>query len=209
MRYWKERKFGERPLVTMQVASFLDGDPRQIQALRCLLASFQAQTYKDWEALVTHDGTLHSRDAMRVVGDLCKEDPRIHFIETPEREGKFGHRWRQWIVNKRGKGAIVGFTNQDNYYCPSYLEWLVHELLVRKAQFVYCDMIHSHRNWTLLKTKPAYKHLDLGGFLARVELVRATPWKDFTFKGDGAYINALVKGAKRVVKVDAALFVHN
>lgn len=178
-------------------------------ALRCLIACLQAQTYAHWEALLTHDGPVrHSPDIDLLLSDLSR-DKRLRWLETPEREGHFGHRWRHWAVTEHARGDYVGFTNDDNYYSPVWLEWLISDLIAHKADFAYCDMIHSHLKWRLLKTRPAYRHLDLGGFVARTGLIKSTPWKDFSFRGDGAYINALVKKAKRVVKVSAALFVHN
>lgn len=209
MRFWKSRKISQPPLVTMQVAVYLNQDPRQVMALRCLVASLQAQTYSRWEALLVHDGPVrHTAETRALLEDLAKE-PRLQWYETPERKGHFGHEWRLWIVHKKAKGDVVGFTNQDGYYAPVYLEWMVSELLLRKAELVYCDMVHSHRLWSHLSTKPKRGHIDLGAFLTRMTLAKATPWTDTSFKGDGHYIGALARAAKRVVKVPGILYVHN
>ncbi len=207
MRFWKSRHFEKRPLVTMQVATFLNDEPRRMAALRVLVSCFQAQTYPHWEVLLTHDGPV--ADTARAEWTALGQDKRIRLIETPERKLAFGHPWRLWSLVNHANGAVFGFTNDDNYYAPVYLEWMMHELISRKADMVYCDMVHSHKQWKALNTRPTYRHLDLGGFLVRAELARSTPWVDFSFKGDGTYINALAAKAKRAVKVPALLFVHN
>jgi hypothetical protein len=45
--------------------------------------------------------------------------------------------------------------------------------------------------------------------MASRDLIAKVPWTDFSFSGDGAYIEALVASAKRARKLDATLFVHN
>ncbi len=207
MRFWKPKDLSRDLKVSMQVASFLNGEARQLEALLCLLYSFRAQTHKRWEAIVTHDGPITDpavRDAITSV-----KDKRIKLIETAEHKHHFGHPHRHWAITTHATGDVVGFTNQDNYYVPSYFSWMLSEMEEKRADFVYCDMVHSHTRWHFFPTKPKYKHLDLGGWLATASLVRATPWTDYSFSGDGAYINALVRKAKRVAKVGACLFVHN
>lgn len=206
MRYWTPREFTDPPTVTMLVASYLNGDrSNRLHALRCLLCSFMAQTYPHWRAVVVHDGPL---DQPEIVDYVAKLDSRIAFETTPGKIGHFGHKYRHQYASKVADGWI-GFTNDDNYYAPVYFEWLLSHALRQKAEMVYCDMVHSHKMWKPMTTQARYKYLDLGGFLATAALIKKTPWTDFSFKGDGTYINALRQRARKVVKVDATLFVHN
>lgn len=210
MRYWKPRKFERQPLVSMVVATYLE-DPYRCQSLVALLAALHVQTYHNWEAIVVHDGPCPVTLDRERLDELGPGDgvQRVYFHETKERRRQFGHPHRYWAATTLAKGEIIGFTNDDNYYAPVYFEWLVSEMLRQEADFVHCDMVHSHQLWQFFPTKPRYKKLDLGGFLVRAELVRSTPWTDFSFRGDGSYINALVQKARKVVKVPACLFVHN
>lgn len=205
MRYWKERKIHGKPVVSMAAAVYLDSK-RQRDVLLGFVYDFLSQTYPYWQLLLVHDGPCHL-EIKKPLEHVC--DSRVKWIETSERKKNFGHPWRRGVLLNHGTGQYVGFTNFDNRYVPVYLEWMVSELQSHKADFAYCDMVHSHKLWKLMQTKPSYKHLDLGDFLTTMDLVRATPWNDFSFRGDGTYINLLVSKAKKVVKVPAVLFTHN
>lgn len=203
MRYWKQRPTPGMPRVGIAIASYLRDDRRQLAALRCLLASLEAQTYPHWRAVVVHDGPLGSErpDWLR--------SGRFEFRETPVRAGQFGHPHRQPAAASLADCPIVGFSNGDNYYAPVFLEALVHEIAARKADLAYCDMVHSHQLWKPVTTKPTRGKIDVGGFLVRRSLVEQTPWTDYTFSGDGRYVEALVRKCRRVAKVPGCLFVHN
>ena len=135
-------------------------------------------------------------------------DGRISLEQTPNQIGHFGHKYRHPYALKVPDGWI-GFTNDDNYYMPVYFEWMLHEAVTRRAEFVYCGLVHSHKMWKPFQTLPRYRHLDLGGFLAKASLVHSVPWTDYSFKGGGTYINALAAKSRKTVKVAATLFVHN
>lgn len=203
MRFWKPKQIDDQPLVRLVVASYLNEERvSRRAALHCLLHSLRAQTYANWNLTVVHDGPC---DWQLV---LPEPDARIEFLTTPRKIGHFGHKYRRRYALE-GPGDVIGFTNDDNYYAPTYLEWMLHTMQKERAEFVYCDMVHSHQMWKPFKTEPKYRKLDLGGFLVKRRLVENVPWTDFSFKGDGTYINALVAKARRTAKVNATLFVHN
>lgn len=206
MRYWKKRATPGNPRVGLAVASYLNEDPRRLDSLACLASSLRAQTYPHWSAVVVHDGPMN--DAARAACEKIR-CPRVSVVETPTRSAKFGHPHRR--QHALGiKGAVhLGFANDDGYYAPVYLEALVHELSAKKAEFAYCDMVHSHRIWLPMSTAPTRGKIDIGCFLVRRTLVESTPWTDLSFHGDGVYVEALVKKAKNVAKVKATLYVHN
>jgi hypothetical protein len=189
------------------IAAYLAEDRRQDAALRSLLWSLEAQTYPHWRAVVVHDGPLPARLA-GLPENLSRKFPRVTMAVTPKRLGQSGHPHRHaWAC--KTEGEFVGFTNQDNYYAPVYLEWTVSKLVVEKADLAYCDMVHSHQLWRPFTTAPKPGRIDLGCYLARRGLVAATPWTDHSFRGDGTYFEQLAKRARKVVKVPATLFVHN
>lgn len=206
MRYWKPKPIQGEPHVTIVVASYMNEERRnRLPMLRCLLYSLLSQTYTKWNAVVVHDGPLDAEIQAAVTRDL---PDKISLVTTPRKIGHFGHKYRRRYALE-GPNDVVGFTNDDNYYAPTYLEWCLSIMTTQKIPFVYCDMIHSHKLWKPLNTLPQRGRLDLGGFLVRRSLVEATPWDDFSFSGDGKYINALVARAKKTAKVAATLFVHN
>lgn len=210
MRFWKPRAITNPPSVMMLVASYLDGEhDRRWDTLQCLLYSLKAQTYQNWQVVVVHDGPIaHDHASLKLMDRVSEIDPRITLVETDERLKSFGHKHRHEYA-KASSADILGFTNDDNYYAPVYFEWMIHEMLAKKAELAYCDMVHSHKLWKPFTTAPRYKHLDMGGFLAKRSLVERTPWTDYSFSGDGMFINALTANSRKTVKVASTLFVHN
>lgn len=208
MRFWKAKKINGSPVVGVGVAVFLS-DQRQAAALECLVQSFRAQTWPQWQLLLCHDGPLPGGYDGLV--ERLTIDRRVSWHATLKREQQFGHPHRQWQLDTLGKTCQwLGLTNGDNYYAPVYLEWLLSVGTTAKGcNFVYCDLVHSHKMWKAMTTEPKRGKLDLGGWLAAATLCRQIRFDKFTFAGDGDYINRLRSSAKVVQKVNANLFVHN
>lgn len=205
MRYWKPREIVGKPLVGIAIASYLNNDwDRRHAALCCLLYSLLAQTYQNWTALVVHDGPV-------VKPPNLPNDPRIVFETTPLRAQQFGHPHREAALAKlRSDGAEwLGLSNDDNYYVPVYLEWMLSEAQRSKAEFVYCDAVHSHKQWSVLAAELRRGKIDLGHFLANKRLTQSIAFDKYTFAGDWDYISRLQAVARRKVKVTGTLFVHN
>lgn len=212
MRYWKQKHVKGEPTVGIGVAAYINGDKRRQAALKSLVASFQAQTYARWKLMIYHDGPLERGLEIGKIIDLS--DHRINWVETAERRQKFGHPWRQKAIDALCSTCHwLLLTNDDNWYAPVFLEWLL-AVATNKPKpgcvFAYCDCVHSHKLWKNMITQPRYKHLDLGGFLVHSGIAKRVPFDKFEFNGDGDWINRLVKEAgQRVVKVSATLYVHN
>jgi hypothetical protein len=213
MRFWKPRKITGTPVVGIGVASYIsDPDGREAAALKCLVASFQAQTYRHWRLDIVHDGPYSHDPATLKFFDQWDDDPRVQVIETAERKQSFGHPHRQATAERlMGYGAEwILHTNQDNYYAPVFLEWLLYEAQRHSSPFVYCDFVRSHKQWALHSSRPKKGHLDLGAFMAHKSIVTRVKFDRLTFEGDGDYINRLVAAARtKTVRVNAPLFVHN
>lgn len=205
IRMWKSKVIRGDPRVSLVVASYLVDDKRRVDSLMCLLYSLKAQTYPNWQAIVVHDGPMP-----RPVWDLvCQCDPvRICVVETSERKGQFGHPWRRWGID-RSTGQYVGLSNDDNYYAPVYFEAMLAAIQENEAQLAYCDLVHSHRHWDVIRSKPARGFVDAGNWIVSADLAKATPWTDMGFAGDWTYFQELHRKAKRVVKVPGVFFVHN
>lgn len=199
MRYWKSKEISGEPKVGMIVAAY-----KRRHSLACLLYSFLAQTYPNFEILVVHDGPAPEiQELVEAIGD-----ERILLVQTPERSGQFGHPLRQLGI-ELCSANYIGMTNDDNYYVPVYFEWMLHELESKQAQFVFCNFIRSHKLWQPYYASPEKGKLDCGAWIAESRLVKSIAWCDMSFSGDGTYIEQLVDAADVIAKLDAFLFVHN
>jgi hypothetical protein len=208
MRFWKTRPVDGQPLVGLAVAAYLNDDTslRLHAAVQCLYYAILAQTYPNWKLLFVHDGPYSGPGVPQF------SDPRVEWVETPARLAKFGHPYRQ-MASERLQAAgcqWIGMTNQDNYYVPVYFEWMLAAAIAKQVPFVYCDMVHSHKKWKPLITKPTRGAIDLGAFLARSDLVAKVKFDQTGFAADGDFVQRLVQAAKnRVEKVPATIFLHN
>jgi glycosyltransferase involved in cell wall biosynthesis len=170
------------------------------------LACFLAQTHQNFEVLVVHDGP--GDGAVRASVALFQDD-RLHYLDLPERRNDWGNSAKAW-GSQQATGEWIGHSNDDNYYAPVYFERMLGALLRDDAQFVYCNMIHSHHGWTPFDTAPAVGRIDGGGWICRAEIVKSTAWPVNPTDpcADGHLAQALAARSK-VVKVPATLFVHN
>ena len=210
MRYWKPKTIPANPKVGIAVASYLLDDSRRRASLKCLLYALQAQTWVNWVCEITHDGPGVE------IGEFNDIDPRIKFMVTHERKGSHGHPHRQGALNRlmdQGCDWLL-MTNDDNYYVPVFLEWLLSEAYTDvgdlSCDMVWCDMVHSHKLWQPLQTMLCRGRIDLGGFLVHRDVARKVPFDDHSFAGDWTYVERICEQTMRTVrKVYATLFVHN
>lgn len=213
MRFWKPVSVPGAPVVGIAVAAYLEGGEfglRTHAGLCCLIDSFAAQTYHDWKMLIVHDGPAPSGEAQGVLRG-AERDKRVVATETEFREQKFGHPHRQMAIDRLIESGCewIGLTNQDNYYMPVYLEWMLHEVTKTKAKFVYCDMVHSHKLWKPVTTEIKRGKIDLGCFLVHRDVAKKIRFDQTHFAADWDYIARVKAEAKKVAKVHATLFAHN
>jgi len=177
---------------------------KQPDSLRYVMYCFKSQTYQNFEFIVVHDGP---DEEMRKVVEAM-QDKRFKFTCSPKRMNDWGHS-NKHIGVKAATGDYIGFTNDDNFYCPKYLEWMLHTVTIPRAAFVYCNMVHSHRGWRPQITLPRVGEIDSGGWIAKAELVKAVPWEGTDHLADGRYVEKMLsQGGIKVVKEDAFLFMH-
>lgn len=87
---------------------------------------------------------------------------------------------------------------------------MLYQMQKDSTEFVYCNMVHSHKLWQPMKTEMKRGKIDVGCWMASKELVQSVQWTDFTFAGDWSFIHKLHKSAEgRHAKVDGYLYVHN
>lgn len=80
------------------------------------IGSVLAQTRGDWELLVVGDGCTDNSEA--VVARF--EDPRIRFINLPERVGDQSGPNNEGV--RQARGGVVAFLNHDDLWFPDHLE---------------------------------------------------------------------------------------
>ena len=212
MRYWNKFKEQNGFLSTesckigLAVATY-----RQSHSLEALLLSLQAQTHRNFQIVVAHDGPWYPQH----INDLRFKyavDDRISFVHSPQRMNVYGHNLREMVrVGLANRCDLVGFCNGDVYYAPTYFEWMAAQMAKRNALFGFCNLIHSHKMWQPMKTELRRGKIDVGCFLADAGLVAETPWTSTEFAADWVYINSLTKGlsSNDIAKIDGFLYVHN
>jgi len=177
-----------------------------------IISSLICQTYQNWELFVLHDGPNQTNMQEQI------KDPRIHYIETPERIGKWGHHLRQWGLENLDKlcpdAEYVVITNADNYHVPTYTEYLVKALDGNPNMVAaYCsDMGHSYKAWKIIPCRLQLGYIDCAGVMVRKEAACKTGWRDIeSHSSDWTYFSDIIKtyGANRWIKVDGCLLIHN
>jgi hypothetical protein len=179
--------------------------------------SFLAQTLQNFKLLILHDGYDEQMD--HILAGLKKSNPGvIDYFFTDERYNDYGHTLRDIGIGMVDTEFVL-ITNDDNYYCPVFLERVFLAIKERHADIVLCDMIHSHSNpggrpqlpYCLFKTGPTRLSIDIGCFVARSEWAKTVGFKDKTHDGDASFFEDLLRlrPNARVAKVNQVLFVHN
>jgi hypothetical protein len=189
--------------VSMVIACY-----RNIRKILLPLASLINQTHENWEAIIVHDGSEGSCEVWDVVNNFC--DPRLRYHELPLKSNDWGNSSKEY-GSQLATGNYIGHSNDDNFYAPVYFEWMLRSLIENQAQFAYCDMVHSHRQYQPMTCEPRACHIDGGGWLCQAGIVKATPWPTPKNDGhaDGHYVEALVSRCGRVTHVPHYLFTHN
>jgi hypothetical protein len=168
------------------------------------LLCMQRQRYENWEVVAVTDGP--NADAAHVEADFKRHHPgaieRLRLIQTAESRGRWGHAYRQNGIDAC-RGQFIGLSNDDNYYCPGYIEQLMFAL--EDADIAACQVAHSYSGWA---ARPAWS--DLGCWIARAALVRSVPWEGQEFDSDALYLAKLrARPGVRSAVVNRPLFVHN
>jgi Glycosyl transferase family 2 len=129
------------PLVSIPIPTYHSPDTLCDRAL----ASVQAQTYDNWEAIVVGDHCEDDTEArVRSLGD-----PRIRFHNLPVRENDPDDPWERWAV--RGSiprstgialatGEWIAPLSHDDAWDPDHLATLLHAARSRRAEVAYSPM---------------------------------------------------------------------
>jgi glycosyltransferase involved in cell wall biosynthesis len=184
-----------------------------------LIHSFLAQTLQNFKLLVIHDGPDAEMDTL--LRPYKEKHPDIFdYRFTDTRFNDYGHSLRD-IGIKLADTEYILLTNDDNYYCPKFLEYMFLPIQNESPppDIVFCDMIHSHNNpgdrqqlpYNFFETQPAKNSIDIGCFIVRTDLAEAVGFRDKGFAGDATYFEdvAQAAGEPKIIKIPMVLFVHN
>jgi glycosyltransferase involved in cell wall biosynthesis len=190
---------------------------KRYREIPVLIHSFLAQTLQNFKLIVLHDGydqTMH-----QILSEFKERNPSaVDFVFSEVRYNDWGHTLRDIGIQMAETDYLL-ITNDDNYYCPVFVENMFAAIDAYQADIVLCDMIHSHNQpggrpqpaYSLFQTAPKRCAIDIGCFIARTELAKAVGFRDKSHDGDATYFEDLVKLKSdiRIAKVPHVLFVHN
>ena len=184
--------------------------------LQILIGSFIVQTNPNWVLHIVYDGPA-PQEILDIVA-LFTKDKRVRFYESPERYQNYGHPNRktmlQTIVTEPGDFILM--TNDDNYYVPVFVEYMIAVRRQRSGQragIIYCNTVHSHAGYDVHNSELHENCIDMGAFMVREDIAKITGFNHIHFSADGTYaeecMRTCLKNRLKAVKINKPLFIHN
>jgi hypothetical protein len=180
--------------------------------LEIAIRSFLVQTDQRWVLHIIYDGPA-PQGILDIVQPLMK-DARVKFYQTPVRNGKYGHPNRRAMLQEIvcDERDFILLTNDDNYYVPRFVELMLREAIV-KIGLVYCNTVHSHWEYGVNNSELRENFIDIGAFIVRSDIAKATGFNHDHFSADGRYAEDCADTCRRkglkTVKINKPLFIHN
>lgn len=106
------------------------------------LQSVQAQTYKNWQAIVVDDGSTDS--TAKVIQSIVTEDERFQFIQ--QSNGGVSKARNTGLL--AATGDYLAFLDGDDMWESTFLEELLSALQTDQADMAYCGYTHLYdKGW--------------------------------------------------------------
>ncbi len=118
-----------KPLVSVIMPSY--NSERHIKEA---IESLQAQTFKDWELLVTDD--CSSDSTYEIVAGIAKRDSRLRLFSTIKNTGAAAVRNNSLL---HAQGRYIAYLDSDDLWKPTKLEKQIAFMQKRKAAFSCCS----------------------------------------------------------------------
>jgi glycosyltransferase involved in cell wall biosynthesis len=190
---------------------------KRYRNLPVLINCFLSQTLQNFKLLILHDGPDSTMDS--VVRPYLEAHPdELAYQCTERRYNDYGHSLRDMGIRMCDTEYLL-LTNDDNYYCPTFLEQMFVAIRHCGADIAMCDMLHSHMNpggraqvpYRYFETLPQRGSMDIGCLITKSACAKAVGFRDKSHDGDATFFEDVVKfiGNPKIVKVNQALFVHN
>lgn len=178
---------------------------------RIFIDCFLTQSDKRWDMTFVHDGP--ASEAMHNVMELYS-DPRIKFIETEKRLQNWGHEHRRVMLQliEGQKGDYVLITNNDNYYVPRYVEYMLREARP-DVGMIYCNFLHHNFEYLNVFTQLKLNHVDMGAYITEIKLAQNVGFQHDVPGSDGLFAEDCSARCKQLglktIHIEKTFFVHN
>lgn len=132
------RAFGDRPLVSIRIASYRKTD----ELIDVALASVARQSYDNYEVVVVNDGP---NEKTKVALEALAM-PNLRYVELPQRSEYPAHPRLRWMVAgapgmnlaaQLARGEWVAPLDDDDEFTPDHIEKLVALAHSSRAELVY------------------------------------------------------------------------
>lgn len=206
MRYWKKRQVDPSFKVGITIVTY-----NQTHCLAALIHAIRDQRHVLHRGSVINDGPW-DESAFKMCQNAIDGDPRFEMLSTETRMNKFGHNLRQIGFNRSKENGCnwLCTMNGDCWYAPTYFEWMLSQATLEKANFVYSNLVHSHKLWKPMKSELKRGSIDAGNWIAHTNLIGDTQWDSTGFAADWDFISKLKdKPNFKPAKVDGYIYVHN
>ena len=187
---------------------------RRYDQLPILIYAFMAQTLQNFRLLVLHDGPDERMHAL-LLRYKAEFPDRLSFVFSDKRHNDYGHSLRDLGIKLADSDYLL-ITNDDNYYCPRFLEFMFVAIERDDLDLVLCNMVHSYDihgipSYNVLVTQPKRLFVDIGCFIVRTAIAKQVGFRDKSHDGDATFVEDLpvAKPDIKIGKVDKVLFVHN
>jgi Glycosyl transferase family 2 len=181
----------QNPFVSIITPSF-----HRPQKLKRAIASVQAQTWKDWEHIVVHDGPAD--DDTRHV---CVAQPGLTLFELGRnwkgsQEGAYGAVPRN-VGCYLARGQFIAYLDDDNEYLPHHLTHLLAALGQRQFAYSANQLYRQGKPCGTCPpigySAPACGAIDTSSILHRPELLRIAAWNPNQPAEDWTIVEAWMK----------------
>lgn len=100
------------------------------------IKSLQKQTFENWELFIRDDGSTD--ETISVINDIQGKDLRIHFIDDKKVQLRPMKSFL-YLLSKVSADYYF-FCDQDDYWLPKKLDWMLKMGNLNKPQLVYCGL---------------------------------------------------------------------
>lgn len=175
--------------------------------LKTIINCFKSQTNQNFKVTIIHDGPND-----QLYKELLNENyltDQYKFITTENRANEFGHNLRDLGLKKYVDLEWVLLTNDDNYYCPVFVDKVLKE--INYYDVICFNMIHSHQNYSPFKSEFKYCGIDIGSFIVKSEIAKKVGFNHRDFCADGRFVEEIKNFYPnlKIKYLPEYLFIHN
>ena len=212
-KWWKSLEVDSNKKIKIVAASYLNDDEKNIYKTKYFINSLLSQTFDNFELIIVHDGKVFNRSILDKI--KCElSDSRITFVETEERLGKYGYPHRKKYAFLDENFDYLIYTNDDNFYTPHTLEFLMHVFYKTSCMIAYMNMLSHHTRYTKISgINFIREQIDLGAFAMKKNIAKAIDFKlyDDCHLADARFIEDICKVVDKsnIYGIEHILYIHN